>query len=316
MNEYDENTERLENEIAQLKRDNARLQEKLNAALDGTGLCLWEQHIPTGSLTIFNMEWGAMLGYQTSELTATVDTWKSKLHPEDYDLAVGAFEDHIAGKTDHYQVIHRMVHKDGSDSWVLDRGRIVEFDSQGQPIRMMGTHIDITQEKRYELQLAKLASTDPLTGLLNRKALEQHYDSIETDHSVRSAMIFIDVDNFKSVNDELGHKVGDILLIEIAEWIREISGPEGHAARLGGDEFVIFFAQCDLTQLEAICQRLLAFTSYTLSREHAKVTIGFSIGACQFQRQEQSFDAIYQHTDDAMYQIKKHGKNSVAIVTL
>ena len=116
-----------------------------------------------------------MLGYQSNELTATVETWKSKLHPEDYDLAVGAFEDHLAGKTDLYEVVHRMIHKDGSDSWVSDRGRVVEYDSNGKPLRMMGTHVDITQEKRYEQQLAKLANSDPLTGLLNRSAFEQSY---------------------------------------------------------------------------------------------------------------------------------------------
>lgn len=110
------------------------------------------------------------------ELTATVETWKNNLHPEDYDLAVGAFEDHLAGKTDLYEVVHRMIHKDGSDSWVYDRGRIVEYGSDGEPLRMMGTHIDITKEKRYEQQLAKLASSDPLTGLLNRKAIEENFN--------------------------------------------------------------------------------------------------------------------------------------------
>ncbi len=148
----------LEQTIEQLKKENQRLEEKLNAALDGTGLCLWEQHVPTGKLTIFNMEWGKMLGFQPHELEANVETWKSKLHPDDYELAVGAFESHLNGETEAYQVVHRMIHKDGSHSWVSDRGRIVEYTPDGEPLRIMGTHIDITNEKRYELELAKLTN--------------------------------------------------------------------------------------------------------------------------------------------------------------
>ncbi|NMU52590.1 diguanylate cyclase, partial [Vibrio parahaemolyticus] len=106
------------------------------------------------------------------------------------------------GKTDLYEVVHRMIHKDGSDSWVYDRGRIVEYGSDGEPLRMMGTHIDITKEKRYEQQLAKLASSDPLTGLLNRKAIEENFNhQPQTEPSQQSALVFVDIDNFKAVND-------------------------------------------------------------------------------------------------------------------
>ncbi|MBR9874233.1 MAG: diguanylate cyclase, partial [Vibrionaceae bacterium] len=240
MEAYLKRIEQLEKENEQLKRQNARLEEKLNAALDSNGLCLWEQHIPSGTLTIFNMQWGKMLGYQPNELTATVETWKNNLHPEDYDLAVGAFEDHLAGKTDLYQVVHRMIHKDGTDSWVSDRGRIVEYAADGSPLRMMGTHIDITQEKRYEQQLAKLANSDPLTGLLNRSAMEKCFkDNVDLGPSNKRALIFFDVDNFKTVNDELGHHAGDNLLINIANRLKELAPDDAQIARIGGDEFVI-----------------------------------------------------------------------------
>lgn len=157
MEEQQDRIQQLEQQVEQLTRDKQRLEEKLNAALDGTGLCLWEQHVPTGRLRIFNMEWGKMLGFQPNELEANLDTWKSKLHPDDYDLAVGAFEDHLHGRADTYQVVHRMLHKDGSHSWVSDRGRIVEYAADGSPLRIMGTHIDITNEKRYEQELSRLA---------------------------------------------------------------------------------------------------------------------------------------------------------------
>ncbi|MBE4585635.1 diguanylate cyclase [Vibrio navarrensis] len=316
MEEYLLKIKQLEKELQQLKQENARLQEKLHVALDGTGLCLWEQHVPTGTLTIFNMEWGKMLGYQSHELTATVETWKSKLHPDDYDLAVGAFEDHLAGKTDLYQVVHRMVHKDGSDNWVSDRGRVVEYDAGGAPLRMMGTHIDITQEKRYEQQLAKLADSDPLTGLLNRSALEkQFYAETSVSSDQRWALIFIDVDNFKSVNDELGHKTGDSVLIAVAQYLKQVTQTNSQIGRLGGDEFVILCQYVERSEIMHICDQLLSRLSKPF--EFApKVSIGLSIGVCLFQGAGQPFDDIYEKADAAMYRVKKSGKNSVAFVDI
>ncbi|WP_319534058.1 diguanylate cyclase [uncultured Vibrio sp.] len=322
MEAYLKRIEQLEKENEQLKRKNARLQEKLNAALDSNGLCLWEQHIPSGTLTIFNMQWGKMLGYQPNELTATVETWKNNLHPEDYDLAVGAFEDHLAGKTDLYQVIHRMLHKDGSDSWVSDRGRIVEYAADGSPLRMMGTHIDITQEKRYEQQLAKLANSDSLTGLLNRSAMEKCFsDNPELHQSNKQSLIFFDVDNFKTVNDELGHHAGDNLLISIANRLKELAPADAQIARIGGDEFVILCNESTREELTKICDRLLTCVPVVMQtvmniRSERRLKVGLSIGVCIFQSNIGSFEAIYQKADAAMYKIKKNGKNGVAFVEL
>nr|WP_319552519.1 diguanylate cyclase [uncultured Vibrio sp.] len=322
MEAYLKQIEQLEKENEQLKRENARLQEKLNAALDSNGLCLWEQHIPSGTLTIFNMQWGKMLGYQPNELTATVETWKNNLHPEDYDLAVGAFEDHLAGKTDLYQVIHRMIHKDGSDSWVSDRGRIVEYAADGSPLRMMGTHIDITQEKRYEQQLAKLANSDALTGLLNRSAMEKCFSANPKLHrSNKQSLIFFDVDNFKSVNDELGHHAGDKLLISIANRLKELAPADAQIARIGGDEFVILCNESTREELTKICDRLLTCVPTVLQtvmnmRSKKLLKVGLSIGVCTFQSHIGSFEDIYQKADTAMYEIKKNGKNGVAFIEL
>lgn len=301
----------LERENERLKRQKDRLEEKLNAALDGTGLCLWEQHIPTGSLTIFNMEWGKMLGFNPNELEANVETWKSKLHPEERDEVIEAFESHVAGKSDSYQAVHRMLHKDGSHSWVSDRGRIVEYSLDGTPLRMMGTHIDITQEKRYELELAKLASTDPLTGLMNRAALETQFNALKPcSESAHSALIFIDLDNFKAVNDQLGHKSGDTLLIQVARWLEQESPTGAYVSRLGGDEFVILVPDSTQATLADLAQRLLSKVKQPIRLENGEANIGFSIGISQFEVSAIDFATIYEQADKAMYQVKHQGKNS------
>ena len=138
----------LEAENEALKRDKYRLEEQLSAASDGTGLCIWEQHVPTGKLTIHNMQWGQMLGFNPTEIEANVESWKQNLHPADKDEVIQAFMAHLAGESDFYQVVYRMIHKSGDYTWVSDRGRVVEFDDDGKPLRMMGSHIDITEEKQ------------------------------------------------------------------------------------------------------------------------------------------------------------------------
>lgn len=276
--------QQLQAEIAQLKSENAHLsalnyraEEKLFAALDGNGLCLWEQHIPSGNLTIFNMRWGEMLGFSPEELAAHVDIWKSKLHPEDKAWVIQVFEDHVSGKSDYYQAVYRMLHKDGSVTWVSDRGRIVERLADGTPLRMMGSHIDITQEKRYEMGLAQLAHSDPLTNLLNRQAITKAFDELLLSDA-GGALLFIDLDGFKALNDRHGHKFGDSLLIHVANTLVLHAGEYAQIARFGGDEFVILHPSSEIASLTQLAQSLLDVYRQRFLLDGLEVEIGLSIG--------------------------------------
>ncbi|MCI2964578.1 MULTISPECIES: diguanylate cyclase domain-containing protein [Shewanella] len=309
-----EHFKQLQAEIAQLKRENANLmalnrraEEKLFAALDGNGLCLWEQHIPSGNLTIFNMRWGEMLGFSPEELAAHVDIWKSKLHPEDKEWVIKAFEDHVSGKSDYYQAVHRMLHKDGSVTWVSDRGRIVERLADGTPLRMMGSHIDITQEKRYELDLAQLAHSDPLTNLMNRQAIAMAFDEC-LQPGMRGALFFIDLDGFKALNDRHGHKFGDSLLMHVAHTLVCHAGELAQIARLGGDEFVILLPLSETESLAMLAQSLLDVYRQGFVLEGCDVEIGLSIGIDIFSSGD-SFTESCDRADAAMYRVKHQGKH-------
>ncbi|HAU8263861.1 TPA: sensor domain-containing diguanylate cyclase [Kluyvera intermedia] len=308
----------LKQQIQNLKKHNARLvriardaRNKLSAALDGTGLCLWQLDVPSGKLIIYNRRWGSMLGYQPKELSAHFDVWKEHLHEDDRQRVLDAFYDHLHGKTPFYEALHRMQHKNGTVTWVLDRGRVTEWGSDGKPLKVTGTHIDMTKEKQYEEQLAALANHDPLTGLANRHALLKHFDTLKNAGPL--CVAFIDLDDFKVVNDTFGHRSGDELLIQLSQRLREAC-PEGSVVgRLGGDEFVLllpFALNSLLTNSTAHNCLRAALTPFELDNGDAQV--GASIGIDEVQRDDDFVNAL-RRADQSMYQIKHTGKNGAAI---
>jgi diguanylate cyclase (GGDEF)-like protein/PAS domain S-box-containing protein len=321
LERHQQRIKQLEYENNRLTLINKRVSEQLNAALDGTGLCLWEQHIPSGNLTIFNQQWGNLLGFTRQELPAHINSWKNNLHPEDKDWVIQAFDNHVAGKAETYQAVHRMRHKDGTTAWVSDRGRIIEYGENGEPLRIMGTHIDVTKEKRYEQDLAKLAHCDPLTNLLNRNALIAAFGQEKNTHrTYHGALCFIDLDGFKIINDRLGHRYGDTLLIHIANDIAQIcdqlfstadtAQPQRyHVARFGGDEFVILAHCSDVEQLTTLAKTLLSHYQHPIELDDETIIIGLSIGISLFDELDE-FANVCEQADKAMYSVKKHGKHN------
>ncbi|MEP4559014.1 sensor domain-containing diguanylate cyclase, partial [Cobetia amphilecti] len=276
----------LEQALQQMERDKARLErrlagleEKLSTTLDGTGLRLWQLEVPSGKLTIFNYRWGRMLGYQPGELNAHFDVWREHLHPEDRDEVLANLNDHLEGRTEVYQVVHRMLARDGSITWVADRGRVVERDEHGNALRLLGTHTDISHEKDYESRLNALASTDALTGLANRQAINSWHQRPLADDS---ALIFIDLDGFKQVNDQFGHRAGDEVLVLVAHGLNDELhrlGIHHHlSARFGGDEFLFQLPRMSLPRVEHIARRWLERFAHPLEISGGLGCIGLSIG--------------------------------------
>ncbi len=303
--------DQLEQQNRQLRRALRLSEEKLAAVLEGTDTKVWQLDVASQALKIFNAPWGAMLGYPPDEIEATVNGWESCLHPDDKEEVVSAFEAHLRGESDAFEVVHRMLHKDGSNSWISDRGRVVEFDQQGKPLRMMGAHRDITQEKLYQQRLAKLIDHDPLTGLLNRAALIKNYRALSAAKSSKAALLFIDLDNFKYVNDHYGHKFGDLVLCYISDLLQSMLLANSIICRFGGDEFVILHSSAEQSQLIELAESLLAPFKAPLSVEGESIDIGLSIGISVFEVGTESFSDVCQRADQAMYQVKKSGKNNL-----
>jgi diguanylate cyclase (GGDEF)-like protein/PAS domain S-box-containing protein len=296
-------------------------------AIEGSGDGVWDWNIQTSEAK-YSKRWKEMLGYAEDDILPTNDEWVKRIHPDDQSSVAGTMQAYLDGKVEIYVVEYRLRCKDDSFKWILGRGMIVSCDEDGKPLRMIGTHTDITERKQMEEQVRQLAFYDSLTQLANRLLLNDRLtQAIST--SKRSgchvAVIFIDLDNFKPLNDTHGHVIGDLLLIEVASRLKNCVRNNDTVARFGGDEFVVMLSELDVDKAASISQasivaekmRNILSKLYLLTIRHdgqLDTTVEHhctaSIGVALINH-EGSQDDILEWADAAMYQAKEAGRNSI-----
>ena len=303
-------------------------QKRMELALDGGNLGMWDLHIPSGDVVI--SERGcALLGYRPDEIKTGVESWRQLGHPDDREVLNSALQSHLTRKMPYYECEHRIRHKDGHWVWILDRGRVVEWDAAGSPLRAVGTHMDITGRKLLEDQVRQLAFYDPLTDLPNRRLLNDRL--IQTMASSKrsgfhGALLFLDLDNFKPLNDTHGHGVGDLLLIEAADRLKKCVRETDTVARFGGDEFVVLISELTAERSASMAQARFVAEKIRISLSRAfsltlrpegelDTTVAHhctvSIGVALFLGHEAGQEQILNWADVAMYQAKEAGRNQV-----
>lgn len=254
-----------------------------------------------------------MLGYAEHELSADPAEWFSRIHPEDRDHFNAALAAHLEGDAPCFECEHRLRRKDDRYFWALGRGLAVR-DAAGQPYRMAGSSTDIDNRKRSEKQLRHHALHDTLTGLPNRVALldylrraieryKRHPDRVY-------AVLFLDLDHFKLINDTQGHSAGDALLVEVTRRLRCAIRATDVLARLGGDEFVLLLEDMtDVHDVTDTADRLLfalapPFAFQGQIAVTVSASIGIAIGSLAYEAPEQ----LLRDADIAMYRAKALGK--------
>ena len=251
-------------------------------------------------------------GFTPEEYYADQMLWLKMVHEDDRQLVVEFLNDIFAGR-DHPPIRHRIIHKDGSERWILNNCAV---QRQGRTIsRLDGFILDITEIKQAEENIFFLAHHDPLTRLPNRSTL---YARIEQVLSVAQkakrnvALLFLDIDGFKQINDSLGHDVGDRLLQSVARRLSDCTRSCDVVSRLGGDEFVVVLWDCGVAETAIVAEKIVA-SGFTT--EDGRVTVNISIGISIFPEDGHDYLVLLKNADIAMYHAKKSGGNGFQFFT-
>lgn len=293
----------------QLSENEQRWRYALEAAGDG----VWDWQIGSNRV-IYSERWKTMLGHAPEEIADRLDEWEHRVHPDDMPHVRKDLAAHIAGETAFYHSEHRMLHKDGHWLWVLDRGMVLERGPDGQARRMVGTHTDISEQKALEAQLKALATSDPLTGLANRRhfleRLREEYARIQRYPEARSCILMADLDHFKQVNDRYGHAIGDLALQHFSALLRQESRETDLCGRLGGEEFGLLLPGTDSQEALLFARRLCTRLRDTpLKVEGQTVAMTVSIGISRIKPGDRQAEESLQQADKALYRAKNAGRD-------
>src|SRR5450830_257413 len=411
---------------------------RLKFALEGAGDGVWDWDISQSKVS-FSLAWKSMLGYEDGDIEDSFDEWSKRVHPDDIKIALRDLENHLHGLTSSYVSEYRLLCKDGSYKWILDRGKSVSFDETGKPVRAVGIHTDITDHKnalealkaseqnnnallsamvdgvfvaqrqcfifaneamaamlgythaefiglhfdkvvapdfldiwttrykqrldpskhpvrQYEVRFLKKGATetlwveviasrvlykgessvlgiirditekkraekmiwnqanfDFLTGLPNRHFFLDRLD-VEVKKSNRlkakMAVMFIDLDHFKEINDSLGHDAGDAVLKEASLRLQGCVRDTDMVSRLGGDEFTIILTDLDESNVsDQRAQSILKAMEEPFNLNNELAYISASIGITVYPDDTQQAEDLLKFADQAMYHAKKHGRN-------
>jgi diguanylate cyclase (GGDEF)-like protein/PAS domain S-box-containing protein len=287
-------------------------------ALESSGDGVWDWHVQQGT-EYFSDRYLRLYGFEPGDVDATPEAFDARTHPDDLAQMARDREDHFTGRTAVYRNEHRVLAKDGTWKWILSRGMVIARDADGRPLRMVGTHTDITERKRQEAIVWQQARMDMLTGLPNRRSLRERIERSLAQRAVHGdelAVMFVDLDHFKEVNDSLGHDVGDALLGEVAQRLQQCMPAGGVVARMGGDEFTVLLVAADAAAAAGeVGPQLLDALSTAFEVGGERVYVSASIGVSLAPRDGVEIEALFKHADQALYEAKGAGRNRMRLFT-
>lgn len=272
---------------------------------------LWDWDMETGRVWL-SPRWTALLGMPEGERESGLDEWFDRVDPGDLPRLRATLGEHVAGLSPFFENLHRLRHSDGTWRWVQARGLAVR-DEAGRVRRVAGSITDVTERRQFEEQLLHDAFHDELTGLPNRALfLNRLAHSLARGRRRRTylfAVLFLDLDRFKLVNDGLGHRTGDTLLVHIARRLEGCVRPGDTVARLGGDEFTILLDDLDdPADADLVAHRVQDALSHPFHLDRHEIVTSASIGIALSTHEYVHPEDLIRDADTAMYRAKADGK--------
>ncbi len=262
---------------------------------------LWDWNLQTGEV-FYSPRWQALLGLEEPIVGGTSSDWLERIHPLDRERVGAQLSAHLADDIPIFECEHRVLHQDGRYHWMMSRGLAVR-DEAGKAHRIAGSLTSIAQQ----------GVCDALTGLPNRALLLDRlrgaFEKYKRDPTQTFAVLFMDLNRFKVINDSLGHRVGDLLLTELAKRLQLCVRSADTVARLGGDEFVILLENLDgPNSVMQVIDRIGRYTATTFNLDGHQVVSSTSIGVVMDVAHYASTDDILRDADIAMYHAKGRKK--------
>lgn len=316
-------------ETALIKQLNEKelLATRYQVAIENAEEGVWEWG-PGQNRMFYSDDWKRMLGYEPKEIANTFDEWERLIHVEDLQKARAILEQYSAGEIEKYESEFRMLHKNGTYRWILSRGKFIFIQDYQLKKVMIGTHVDITEQKNTaalllkrneELeillkQIKELSITDPLTSLFNRRKILEELEEAQQAQNINNnsySIAIIDLDFFKRVNDTYGHSVGDETLKLFAAFIQQNVRGQDIVGRWGGEEFFIIFPETTDVQALDILQRLQKnFAKKPLLIKKYSIMITFSAGISS-SAVDTTVDVMIKQADQALYKAKELGRDLI-----
>jgi diguanylate cyclase (GGDEF)-like protein/PAS domain S-box-containing protein len=285
-------------------------EERYNLAVRGANDGLWDWNLKSNEI-YYSPRWKSMLGIKEEEASSNPDEWFKRIHAEDLKRVREDLSSHINGNTPHFENEYRIQHASGSYIWILTRGLAVR-DMEGKAYRIAGSQTDLTARKIIEERLAFSALHDGLTGLPNRELfmdrLKQRMEIAKRHPDTLFAVLFLDIDRFKVVNDSLGHAYGDQLLIGTSRRLTLCLRPEDTVSRLSGDEFAVLLNEIkDISDAIRVGERFQAKLRETTVLAAVNRSTTVSIGITLYNEKYALPQDMLRDADTAMYRAKALG---------
>jgi diguanylate cyclase (GGDEF)-like protein/PAS domain S-box-containing protein len=300
------------------ENDLRRSEERYRLAVEGVNDGIWDWDGKDGRLFLSRQS-KAILGLQQTDEYLTIEKWFDVIAKEDLDMFIRSLNKYITQpQKHHFQIEYRIRTENDTVKWIRTRGKAI-WDESGIPVRMAGSITDITEQRRTDEKVHRLAYYDSLTGLPNRALLSDRFIVAAANAGRKGkkvAVYFLDLDNFKTINDTIGHTYGDQLLLKVGEQLMLKMRRSDTLARLGGDEFIILQSNVGcMDDVYRLAVRLLDIFKKPWALNDREFYVTASIGISVYPDDGSDLQELMKNADAAMYRAKENGKNNFQVFT-